>query len=75
MKNQPVVLSVNEWRGGEKSRVVFVVVDHIVAMTDNMYTFAEYPEQLKTRVLLSTGDDVVTMEPLGELLTRFGELV
>ena len=61
--------TVHEWRGGNDSRAPFIALNHIIAVSDDLDS-NQYPDTLKTYILLSTGDRCVTLEPLGELITR-----
>ena len=63
------LFTVHEWRGGNDSRATFSALDHIVAVSDDLDS-NRYPDTLKTYLLLSTGDRLVTLEPLADLITR-----
>jgi len=63
------LFTVHEWRGGNDSRATFLALDHIVAVSDDLDS-NRYPDTLKTYLLLSTGDRLVTLEPLADLVTR-----
>lgn len=63
------LFTVHEWRGGNDSRATFIALDHIVAVSDDLDA-THYPDPLKTYLLLTTGDRLVTLEPLADLVTR-----
>ena len=64
-----MLFTVHEWRGGNDSRATFIALDHIVAVSDDLDA-TQYPDPLKTYLLLTTGDRLVTLEPLADLVTR-----